>query len=100
MNSIARVLEAQKREDETEALLNESLTIHCRLFGLDCPNRLSTLLQLAKVHVTLKQPDAAQGRLEELLASCERTNDVGSEIAVEAQALLERLRPKTPQAAR
>ncbi len=48
MKTTAVVLAGLDRDDDAEALLREALTIHCRLYGDDCPIRLEAQVDLAE----------------------------------------------------
>jgi len=87
MNELASLQTELEQPAQAEALLRESLEIHCRVYGLDCPNRMRTLVLLAG-HL------GRQGRVEEALDSvdvvletCARLDNEDNLTAREARAL-------------
>jgi predicted Ser/Thr protein kinase/tetratricopeptide (TPR) repeat protein len=87
MNGIARLLGDRGRTGEAETLLRESLEIHCRLYGDDCPNRMRTYLQLARLLAASDRMSEARAALDEVLAATQRTLDPEHHAAAEARAL-------------
>lgn len=75
MDALARLSADLGRIPAAEALLREALEIRCRAYGMDCPVRQNTLLDLAE----LLERDARAGEavplLEESLAIAERGGD-------------------------
>ena len=90
-NSLAVLMIELERPTEAEALLRESLNIYCRLYGLDCPNRMRTLFALADHLARCGRPDAARVWLEELLERIESTGLVNEDLVTQATDLAERL---------
>ncbi len=84
MNQIARLLDELERHGEAEALLRESLWIHCRIYGLDCPNRQETLYLLAAQLADRELDREAADCLDELL---ERAAPASPDDALVAKAL-------------
>jgi hypothetical protein len=87
MNGIALLLVARERTVEAEALLRESLEIHCRLYGDDCPNRMRTHLLLASLLAASARMNEARAAVDEVLAAAERTGNPAHSAATEAREL-------------
>ena len=87
MNGIALVLASLERPDEAEALLRESLSIHCRAYGAECPNRMRTLFELARMLVEAGRSGEAVEYLDELLAASERAGAEEHPMVREAREL-------------
>ena len=93
MNTLSLLLTDLERHTEAEAVLRESLEIHCRAFGLSCPNRQAALFLLAEQLVALERSEEASDCLDELIARAHETGTDDGRYVLRAGDLLRRLRP-------
>lgn len=92
MNGLALLEQAVGRPQRAEELLRLSLTVRCRIYGADCPFRMSALERLARLLADLGRPAEAIPLLEESLSIRARIGSSGDDAGTAAAALLESCR--------
>ncbi len=88
MNGISRLMVFRGRPDIAEPLYREALRIRCRLFGRDCPIRMTSLERLAELLMSQDRLSEAKPYLEDLVATRGRDGSLESRSGVRARGKL------------
>lgn len=87
MNELAALQTELGHPEQSEALLRESLQIYCRVYGLDCPNRMRTLVLLAEDLGREDRFEEAVECVDTVLETCARLGTEDGRTAREAREL-------------
>ncbi len=81
MGGVAELLVKGRYTTAAESVLRESLDVHCRLYGTDCPIRRENLARLALMLYDEDRADEAEPFAREVIEIADRTGDTECKLA-------------------
>ncbi len=96
MNELAQFLRLCGETAAAESLYQEALVIHCRLYGEQCPIRLTTLEEFGSLCCETRRPGQARELLQTAWAIREQAGSTHEPAAARTKQLLEECGGETP----